>query len=118
MPPLARKGLAHQARLRIWILSKQDAAEKLEMFLVQAIPGHDLVPCVYVKTVYTMTVVAGRGQLSIFDSHSHGTKGALIAISGSTASPRDLVQYVTEFFLRHFASTRPDADFSVMICYQ
>ena len=73
-------------------LSNQDAAKKLDMFLVQAIPGDDLVPCVYVKTPYTVTVVAGRGQLSIFDSHSHGTKGALIAILGSTASLRDLVE--------------------------
>ena len=57
---------------------------------------------VFVQTPYSVCVVVQQGVVGILVSHSHGSSGGLIALSGPSATSADVVAYLAEFMGRHF----------------
>ena len=64
---------------------------------------------IFTQTPYTMAVIFAERRVFIFDSHSHGCRGALIAASSKYASPEDVAEYVGGFMARHFKCRCPSA---------
>ena len=52
---------------------------------------------VFVQTPYSVCVVVQQGVVGILDSHSHGSLGGLIALSGPSATSADVVAYLAKF---------------------
>ena len=72
----------------------------LNQFL--SLHGRSGAAAIYVACPFTICVVFQQDRMAVFDSHCHGTRGAMIALSDCLAGVDTLVAYLLNFLSRHF----------------
>ena len=94
----------------------QHCEEKLPSVLLRISPKTSTAvkAAMFMQTPYTVAIFFQNGRFTLFDSHGHGSRGALIAVASKYATPPDIAAYFSSYMRRQLHCTCPSSQITFL----